>query len=160
MLGWLVGWLAVGWLVGWLLGWVGLDWVNWVGGSVRLCVCLCVCLCVSVSLWLSVCQSVCPSVRLSVCLLIPWIQGLILFLFFHGEFVSVSTITVGIYYGLVQERHNSIADTLELRLSCTNPSIWDQHDRTQGSCGHQPAKRAFHVQKLWMYCMKNNWYLP
>ena len=25
--------------------------------------------------------------------------------------------------GLVQERHNSIANTLELRLSCTNPSI-------------------------------------
>ena len=26
--------------------------------------------------------------------------------------------------GLVQERRNSIADALELRLSCTNPSIW------------------------------------
>ena len=26
--------------------------------------------------------------------------------------------------GLVQERHNSIANALELRLSCTNPSIW------------------------------------
>ena len=26
--------------------------------------------------------------------------------------------------GWVQERHNSIADTLELRLSCTNPSHW------------------------------------
>ena len=26
--------------------------------------------------------------------------------------------------GLVQERRNSIANTLELRLSCTNPSIW------------------------------------
>ena len=25
--------------------------------------------------------------------------------------------------GLVQERHNSIANALELRLSCTNPSI-------------------------------------
>ena len=25
--------------------------------------------------------------------------------------------------GLVQERRNSIANTLELRLSCTNPSI-------------------------------------
>ena len=24
----------------------------------------------------------------------------------------------------VQERHNSIANTLELHLSCTNPSIW------------------------------------
>ena len=26
--------------------------------------------------------------------------------------------------GFVQERRNSIANTLELRLSCTNPSIW------------------------------------
>ena len=26
--------------------------------------------------------------------------------------------------GLVQERRNSIANTLELRLSCTNPSIY------------------------------------
>ena len=26
--------------------------------------------------------------------------------------------------GLVQERHNSIANALELRLSCTNPSTW------------------------------------
>ena len=28
------------------------------------------------------------------------------------------------FYGLVQERHNSIANALELRLSCTNPSSW------------------------------------
>ena len=27
------------------------------------------------------------------------------------------------FHGLVQERHNSIADALELRLSCINPSI-------------------------------------
>ena len=27
--------------------------------------------------------------------------------------------------GLVQERRNSIANALELRLSCTNPSIYD-----------------------------------
>ena len=26
--------------------------------------------------------------------------------------------------GLVQERRNSIANALELRLSCTNPSMW------------------------------------
>ena len=26
--------------------------------------------------------------------------------------------------GLMQERCNSIANALELRLSCTNPSIW------------------------------------
>ena len=27
--------------------------------------------------------------------------------------------------GLVQERHNPIANALELRLSCTNPSIYE-----------------------------------
>ena len=27
--------------------------------------------------------------------------------------------------GLVQERRNSIANALDLRLSCTNPSMWD-----------------------------------
>ena len=32
--------------------------------------------------------------------------------------------TVRYIDGLVQERHNSIANALELRLSCTNPSIW------------------------------------
>ena len=29
--------------------------------------------------------------------------------------------------GLMQERRNSIANTLELRLSCTNPSRWPWH---------------------------------
>ena len=29
--------------------------------------------------------------------------------------------------GLVQERRNSIANALELRLSCTNPSIFGGH---------------------------------
>ena len=28
-------------------------------------------------------------------------------------------------HGLVQVRRNSIANALELRLSCTNPSIWN-----------------------------------
>ena len=29
------------------------------------------------------------------------------------------------FHGLVQERHNSSALSLELRLSCTNPSMWE-----------------------------------
>ena len=29
--------------------------------------------------------------------------------------------------GSMQERHNSTALTMELRLSCTNPSMWDWH---------------------------------
>ena len=44
--------------------------------------------------------------------------------------------------GLVQERCNSIANTLELRLSCTNPSIYVLH---QGIC--QLLILAFHVAK-------------
>ena len=38
----------------------------------------------------------------------------------------ISQGSFGIYQidGLVQERRNSIANALELRLSCTNPSIW------------------------------------
>ena len=33
--------------------------------------------------------------------------------------------------GLVQERRNSIANTLELHLSCINPSIYHSSDVTQ-----------------------------
>ena len=33
-------------------------------------------------------------------------------------------------YGLMQERHNSIASPLELRLSCTNPSILGKNTRS------------------------------
>ena len=40
------------------------------------------------------------------------------------------TFTWGQYHidGLVQERHKSIANALELRLSCTCPSIWNVQD--------------------------------
>ena len=37
---------------------------------------------------------------------------------------ALSPITAPHFDRLVQERCNSIATTLELRLSCTNPSIW------------------------------------
>ena len=41
--------------------------------------------------------------------------------------------------GLVQERRNSIANALELRLSCTNPWIsYNTHNNTYGS-GHEVA---------------------
>ena len=33
---------------------------------------------------------------------------------------------------LVQEKRNSSANTLELRLSCTNPSVWPRHKKAQG----------------------------
>ena len=35
--------------------------------------------------------------------------------------------------GLVQERRNSIGNALELRLSCTNPSIWNMPNFTVNS---------------------------
>ena len=59
---------------------------------------------------------------------------------FSAPHVNVSNITVSnicithsfhknlchYFNGLAQERHNSIANALELHLSCTNPSIWSQ----------------------------------
>ena len=38
--------------------------------------------------------------------------------------VSLQNTTIFCFYGLVQERRNSIANALELYLSCTNQSIW------------------------------------
>ena len=39
---------------------------------------------------------------------------------------STSVTFLKVYHidGLMQERHNSTANALELCLSCTNPSIW------------------------------------
>ena len=47
------------------------------------------------------------------------------------------TIYIG---GLVQERRNSIANTLELRLPCINPSIYDDDNilTTQSNTGCVP----------------------
>ena len=56
--------------------------------------------------------------------------------------------TVDYTNGLVQERHNSIANALELRLSCTKPSIsWDSKlhqrpmslDEAHGCCHLHPS---------------------
>ena len=60
--------------------------------------------------------------------------------------------------GLVQERCNSIANALELRLSCTNPSIFPHkvpamrkvfpcHDVFMGKITHQDLGRTVHIQK-------------
>ena len=50
---------------------------------------------------------------------------------FHSVFcqaVCPVFANINIYInGLVQERRNSSALAMELRLSCTNPSIWPQH---------------------------------
>ena len=47
----------------------------------------------------------------------------------YCQFVCKEGITMEKYIdGLVQEWCNSIANALELRLSCTNPSIWWHHD--------------------------------
>ena len=44
--------------------------------------------------------------------------------------------------GLVQERRNSIANALELRLSCTNPSIYSGF-KCQGSCLYRASILIF-----------------
>ena len=47
--------------------------------------------------------------------------------------------------GLAQERCNSVANALELRLSCTNPSIWIS-DSTSPSTTHTSDHRAIDVE--------------
>ena len=44
--------------------------------------------------------------------------------------------------GLVQERRNSIANTLELRLSCTNPSYCDKQNTLMGQCERDDTTTA------------------
>ena len=43
--------------------------------------------------------------------------------------------------GLVQERRNSIANALELRLSCTNPSIFEFCDKVSHNALPDIAKQ-------------------
>ena len=54
---------------------------------------------------------------------------------------SVNVITISLYHidGLLQQRRNSIANTLELRLSCTNPSMLTL------SMLHALGKLAWHI---------------
>ena len=60
---------------------------------------------------------------------------------FHKEFHMVCHID-----GLVQERRNSIANALELRLSCTNPSIWSNSGDFQMN---KPSARSHVLHTLW-----------
>ena len=53
--------------------------------------------------------------------------------------------------GLVQERRNSIANALELRLSCTNPSIWPSSVLCEE---HYTMVKTSHFP--W-YVLKGNW---
>ena len=40
------------------------------------------------------------------------------------QFIQIDGLIQDYLDGLVQERHNSTANALQLRLSCSNPSIW------------------------------------
>ena len=44
----------------------------------------------------------------------------------YATFVNVTDWNLSHIDGLVQERRNSIANALELRRSCTNPSTWSE----------------------------------
>ena len=44
--------------------------------------------------------------------------------------------------GLVHERRNSIANQLELLLSCTNPSIWNEQQNDKIHCVKQRCGRV------------------
>ena len=48
--------------------------------------------------------------------------------------------------GLVQERRNSIANALELRLSCTGPSIWYEEDGRQIKASNEELVQDYSIQ--------------
>ena len=52
-----------------------------------------------------------------------WVMGWLLWVLWGNLWYTYQECTVQYVYGLVQERRNSIANALELRLSCTKPSI-------------------------------------
>ena len=69
--------------------------------------------------------------------------------------------------GLVQERRNSIADAMELRLSCTNPSIWVLNLVITASVadltlhGAQPSAATVLTTKMDMFYSESRWlWLP
>ena len=76
-------------------------------------------------------------------------MGLISNTVYISVYIHTDRLYIHVYIvGLVQERRNSIANTLELRLSCTNPSIYypclsiclpDQHSQS-----HPSVLRATH----------------
>ena len=49
---------------------------------------------------------------------------------------------------LVQERCNSIAKALELRLSSTNPSIYMHHQASMSLWTHRSLKRVEHLYDM------------
>ena len=57
--------------------------------------------------------------------------------------------------GLVQERCNSIANALELRLSCTNPSICNVLDIKQSGTYHWCE--AIWNRAAWSFCFSDQW---
>ena len=88
----------------------------------------------NISLWLGTCFLFCEFKILSV--LYETSR-------YNWSFFSFLAILID---GLVQERRNSIANALELRLSCTNPSIWlhtSRFDRNRASCSLMPQYSQF-----------------
>ena len=53
-----------------------------------------------------------------------WVMGWLLWVLWGNLWYTYQECTVQYVYGLVQERRNSIANALELHLSCTKPSIY------------------------------------
>ena len=55
-------------------------------------------------------------------------QGRNSWIFKFKSFIDIIKYDTGYINGLVRERHNFVANALELRLSCTKPSLWWCHD--------------------------------
>ena len=61
------------------------------------------------------------------------------------------------FHGLVQERRNSTANTLELRLSCTNPSIWSNSIwAVESQCCYVVAIRCCCNDDWFLWCITYN----
>ena len=80
---------------------------------------------------------------------LPSVSVLCMILFlWHGWLNSRHGLGKPNINGLVQERRNSIVNTLELHLSCTNPSIWQFHT-VSSVCSQENARGlSYHMINL------------
>ena len=66
--------------------------------------------------------------------------------------------------GSLQERHNSIAKALELRISCTNPSKWGMNNLTWTKKHNRTMCKFYRIYSTlrfwdWAHFLHKKWYL-
>ena len=72
-------------------------------------------------------QTKCTFDSLSICIGIFFTMKIFRFVTWNHTYLVLPFLPLSYFDGLVQERNNSTANALELRLSCTNPSICSHH---------------------------------